>query len=325
MAGVRGLAAFVAAAGVAAAPASGWADYNDRVMNPEGRWGIDVDHGACAASMDLADGSVFTVRAVDGRTTFAVFFAKPIQPGKTGQVRTEAYDFTFAPSFTDDNAAVFYDGDLGGRELAALRLAKQVRVLVDGREVSRAAFEGTGFDGALDGVIACSKGEKGWWGEGAAADAPQGAGETGERPPLAFNAEGAWGLEATDYADVCAAYGVGGEHLSIVLLGALGQVGLALNAEEDLPKGRKGLVETDAFSFAFKPQYDGARYLAADEPFDSQTLFALRRAKSLRVRIDGRTVADMDLEGTGFGGLLESLIACSKGEEGWWGAGAKQP
>jgi hypothetical protein len=84
-------------------------------------------------------------------------------------------------------------------------------------------------------------------------------------------------------------------------------------------------VETDAFSFDFKPTYGGERYLASDAPLDSQALVVLRRAKWIRVRVGGGVVVDAGLEGSGFADLLDSVAACSKGETGWWGDGARQP
>lgn len=320
----RKVVAALAAVGMTAAPALALAAPQDVAMNKEGYWAIDVDDGACAASMKVEGGSIFLIRAENGGVTFAVFFDKPIREGRKGQVQTEAYAFDFEPSFTDRGTTLYYDGDLDSRGIAALRLAKEVRVLVDGRLVHAVTFEGTGFSDALDGAIACSKGESGWWGKGvAAADPPQGA--AGGRPPLAFNAEGAWGLEATDRPGLCTAYSPASDHLSVMLFGAIGVVGLAINSDDDLPQGRNGLVEADGFRFAFQPRYDGKRYFAADPPFESQSVFVLRRARSLKVSVNGRKVVEMDLRDTGFSGLLDSLIACSKGENGWWGEGAKQP
>ena len=78
-----------------------------------------------------------------------------------------------------------------------------------------------------------------------------------------------------------------------------------------LPRGRKGRVETDAYSFDFKPSYGGDTYVAFDQPFDSQALFALRRAKWLRIKVDGRLLVDATLENTGFAEILDSAAACS--------------
>jgi hypothetical protein len=323
---VRRAAALLTAAVIAFAPGVASAAFEDRVMNKEGFWGVDVDGDSCAASMAVGDGSIFMLKGTEGQVTFAVFFAKPVRAGKKGEVRTEAYGFEFKPSFTDDKGAVFFNGDLDSRAIAALRLAKEVRVLIDGRLVNAATFENTGFEGALDALIACSKGEAGWWGQGVAGEqdaAAPGATQAPAKPELPFNEEGFWALEASSPPDVCTAYGLVDDHLAVVLIGAAGSVGLALNSETEMRRGRKALVETDTYSFAFKPDYDGPKYMFMPEPMDSQAMFALRRAKSLRIRIDGRAVADAHVEGTGLAGLLDSLIACSNGERGWWGEGAK--
>jgi hypothetical protein len=41
-------------------------------------------------------------------------------------------------------------------------------VTVDDRELVDASLEASGFAELLDSVAACSRGEKGWWSEGAA-------------------------------------------------------------------------------------------------------------------------------------------------------------
>ena len=84
-------------------------------------------------------------------------------------------------------------------------------------------------------------------------------------------------------------------------------------------------METDGYAFDFNPGYGGRRYLSSNEPFDYAALVALHRAKWLRVSIDGRQLLDIDLTDTGFAALLDSVAACSKGEKGWWGDGAKRP
>ena len=310
---LRRAACALALVAIAATPAPSLAAYKDRVMNREGFWGIDVDSGACAASMTVGDGSTFMLRGVDGKVTFAVFFAKPIRGGKTGQVQTEAYSFDFAPSFGDENRGIFFNGDLDNRAIAALRLAKEVRVLVDGRLVNAATFENTGFDGALDALIACSKGEKGWWGNGVGASAEL---------DLVFNKEGYWTIVASTEGFCTAAAKVAdGVGFSLVSDGQ--DLTFGISTKAGVKRGRKGRVETDAYSFDFRPAFDGDDYVYAEDALDSQAVFAIRRAKSMKVSIDGRAVADMTLEGTGHVAVLADLAACARGQKGWWGEGAK--
>ena len=173
----RRLAAILAFSAILA-PRQAAAAPQDAVLNKEGYWGIDVDHGACAASMTLQGGSVFLLRAQDGQVTFALLGRTPLARGKVVRLETEAYGFDFRASYGDAATSLFYDGELDAKALAALRLARKVRILADGHQVAAMTFQGTGFPDALDGVVACSQGDSGWWGKGVGAQAT----DTGPRP-----------------------------------------------------------------------------------------------------------------------------------------------
>ena len=313
---VRKWAALVAAAGIAAAPVSGWAADPQRVMNPEGRWGVEIDNDGCIASMDGADGSTFVVTADGGAVSLAVVFAQPVQPGKTGQIRTEAYDFDFTPHFIQDNQALFSEEDLGSQEAAVLRLAKQVRVLVDGREVSRATFENTGFGGVLDGLVACSQGQEGWWGKGVAVQ---------DGPPV--NAEGYWTMQTGDDPGYCmAAVRIDDQFTFLLVADAAGEMGFSVLSTKPIRHARKGQFRTDSFIFDFKPLFaEDDSYVYHAGNLDSQAEFALRRAKAAGVYLDGRELTTMQLEGSGQAQVMIDLKACAAGENGWWGQGAAQP
>lgn len=289
----------------------------DAVLNKEGYWGIDVDNGACVASMTLQGGAVFMLRAQDGRVSFGLFGSAPLPRGKAGRIETEAYGVDFRPSYGEDATTLYYDGELDARALAALRLARQVRILVDGRTAAAMTFEGTGFEGALDGVVACSKGEAGWWGKGV------GPAATEPEPPL--NKEGYWAIETMDDAGGCTAVATVEGGSAMVFIAFRGGLGFGVASPTDYRRGRKGRFETDAFGFDFRPHYDGKRYLTGDEFLDSASVFALRRAKAITIRVDGRLVMDMVVEGTGFAEVLTDVAACSDGKSGWWGEGARQP
>lgn len=312
--------------GALLAPIPALAAPQDAVFNKEGVWAIDVDHGACGASRTLQDGSTFLFRAQDGRLTFGLFGDASLKVARAGRVETEAYGFDFTPSYLEKGHVLFFDGDLTPRAVAALRLARRVRVLTDGRLVADMTFEGTGFEAALDGLIACSQGDSGWWGKGVGAQAD----DTGPRPDRAadnpvLNKEGDWAIAVSEDPGVCIAQAVVDEHKQIQILAALGRTGLAVGSDADLPRGRRGKVETDGYAFDFTPGYGGTRYLTSNEPFDDATFAALHRAKWLRVSVDGRPLVDIDLTDTGFAALLDSVAACSKSEKGWWGDGAKRP
>jgi hypothetical protein len=316
---VRKWVALVAAAGMAAAPVGGWAADPQRVMNPEGRWGVEIDNDGCIATLDASDGSIFVVTADEGAVSLAVVFTQPVQPGKTGQIRTEAYDFDFTPHFTEGNEALFSEEDLGSQEAAVLRLAKQVRVLVDGREVSRATFENSGFGGVLDGLVACSQGQEGWWGKGVA------GGGAPDEPPT--NAEGYWTIRATGDPGYCmAAVGIDDQFTFMLVADAAGEMAFSVLSTKPIRHARKGEFRTDSFSFDFKPLFaEDDSYVYHAGNLDSQAEFALRRAKAAGVYLDGRELTTMQLEGTGQAQVMADLKACAAGENGWWGQGAAQP
>lgn len=306
---LRRLIALAAAALVAGGPAP--AAPQDAVMNKEGYWGIDVDRGACAASMTLQGGSVFLLRAVDGNVTFGLFSRTALPRGKTGRIETEAYGVDFAPSYGEDSTTLYYEGDLDARALAALRLARQVRILTDGRMVASMTFEGTGFESALDGVTACSKGESGWWGKG-----------VGAEPALVEHKDGLWRMVADPKTGVCTAAVTVDDNYAFALIAGGGQIGFSVLGDKAFKRGRKGRFETDKYSFDFKPGYDGD-VMFSEESLDSQAQFALRRAKTALVAIDGKPLIDMALEGSGHDQIMDDVAACARGEAGWWGEGLK--
>lgn len=307
---LAGLAAILLAATPAAAAP------HDAVMNKEGYWGIDVDDGACAASMTLQGGSVFLLRAVDGKVTFALFGRSGLARGKTGRIETEAYGFDFKPSYVEGAPSLYYDGDLDARALAALRLARQVRILTDGQMVAAMTFEGTGFESALDGVVACSKGQSGWWGKGLAAD-------TADEASLPVHKGGVWRMEVGPEPGFCTAVAPLADGFAFTLTAADGQMGFGVFAPKAMKRGRKGRVETDKYSFDFKPGYDGEDYMFAKERLDSQAQFALRRATSVWISIDGKPLIDMGFEDFTHAEIMDDVAACSRGEKGWWNEPAK--
>lgn len=321
----RRLGAILAAASVlfAAAPAAA----DDSALNKEGFWTVgrgDAERAACLASINTKAGVMLLMGAEKGEVTLAVGAKKAMRRGKKGVLTTEAYSFEFEPSYNDDGDTLFLAEHLNANALAALRLARAVGVMVDGRTVLDANVENTGLEGALDAVVACSNGKSGWWGPGVGAeriaDGPV-PNKAADRPVL--NKEGVWGLAITQEPGVCVAQAEVDGRRHLQMLGAAGRVGLAVGSDgEDLPRGRKGRVETDAYAFEFKPQYGADSYVAADQPFDSQALLALGRAKWIRVTVDRRELVDVSLEDSGFAELLTAVAACSRGEKGWWGKGA---
>jgi hypothetical protein len=303
---------------------------DESVLNREGFWTVgrgQADSTVCFASLATKSGDIFALEGIDGEVSFALTTKRPLSRGKKGVFATDAWRFDFEPQYRD--GILFLDDVLNARALAALRLARGVMIEVDGRVVFNAGFENTGAEAALDAVIACSKGQEGWWGKGVATTAraqPEAKAADAEHADrTVMNKEGAWTITVGNDPGVCIAQASVGGHSYIQFLSAVGQTGLAVGSDSPLRRGRTGRVETDAFSFDFKPTYGGERYLASDAPLDSQALVVLRRAKWIRVRVGGGVVVDAGLEGSGFADLLDSVAACSKGETGWWGDGARQP
>ena len=321
---MRLLLSLAAAWAILLPPPAALAAAKDAVMNKEGFWGLEVDRGACVASMTLQGGAIFLLRAQQGDVTFGLFARTPLFRGKAGWIETEAGGFDFAPSYGEDGTVLFYNGNFDTRALAALRGARQARILVDGKPVTAMTLEGTGFPGALDGVIACSRGERGWWGPGlqAEAAAPGLTSEAAAGP--AYNKEDAWALSAGEDG-YCVAQARVDEDREFQILVAGQEVGLGVGAFGDskLPRGRVGKAQTDSYAFEFKPDYGDDDYMATKRPIDSQALLALRRAKWIRITVDGRELLEAALEGSGFPELLDSALACAAGKSGWWGEGAK--
>jgi S1-C subfamily serine protease len=322
MLSLRDLATWAAIFALCVGPAPAFSAAKDAVLNKEGYWGIDVDSGACAASMTLQGGSTFLLRAKDGRLTFGLFARAPLTPAKTGRIETEAYGVDFVPSYTSDGATMFFKNDLDARAIAALRLARQVRILADGRPVAAMTFEGTGFEGALDGVVACSMGKAGWWGPGVggkpaavARIAPAWAGDK-----AVLNKEGVWSLGANGDRCYASAPLKGGGWF--VLMGQAGRLSFAVGLDRPPKSGRRGSFQTEAYAFDFEPSYskDGALFFR--DWFGENAVAALRLARDLRISVDGRQVMEAHVQGTGLDGVLDALSRCSAGGTGWWGAGA---
>ena len=316
----RNLCALAALLAMAAAPAHA-------ALNKEGFWevGSSESRDGCLATLGTESGAMFALHAMDGQVTFLVLGKKRWPKATSGVLATDKVRFDFTP--TIDKDFLSFDEPLNDKAMAALREAEDLIVGLDGKVVFSAHMAGSGLAGALDGVIACSNGESGWWGKGAIVS----GGAAGTAPAEAaaglepvYNKDGLWGIVVGDPGQ-CFAVAKVDDNRRIQLTSAVGLVGLAINSSTDLPQGRRGTVETDSFKVDFKPSYGGRRYFGSEDPFDSADLFALRRAKWMRVFVDGKLVVDARLEGSGFADAIDAVAACSKGESGWWGAGAKRP
>jgi S1-C subfamily serine protease len=170
MRGFRSAAAWIAAFAVGLAPTVGAAGEKP-VLAKEGFWSVGVgdgiDAGRCIASVPVKAGGMFILMADQGQVTFGFVARGQLRQGRQGLFETEAYSFDFAPTFGKEGDVLYFDDVMNKNALAALRLAKAIRVSVDRRVVLAVDVENTGLEAALDAVIDCSKGQRGWWGKGA--------------------------------------------------------------------------------------------------------------------------------------------------------------
>ena len=145
--------------------------------------------------------------------------------------------------------------------------------------------------------------------------------------PTSALAERAWDLQASEAGGYCIAHALAGPDRQFQVLAADGELGLAISATDGgkLPQGSHGKVEIDGYAFDFKPNYGGDDFVSSDEPLDRQALAALRRATWIKVSVDSAKLLHVALEDTGFADVLDGAVACSRGETGWWGKGAKRP
>ena len=319
----RFLAAFLAVL-FAAGPALA----DDSALNKEGFWTVgrgDAEAKSCMASINVGETAMLVIQVAPDHVDFVVGTKTPMRKAKQGVLIVGDQRFEFAPAYGDKRDLMFIE-DVGGRALAATRKARWVSVMMDGREVVAVSLDNTGLEGALDAVVACSKGESGWWGPGvgAAIAEASGADEPTQDSRLVYKEPGAaWGILAEN--TYCIAQAAAPDDRYIQLLAVAGKFGLAIGSKgERLPKSRKVRVETDSYKFEFKPEYtEQASYMNSADPLASADAFALRRAKSLRVIADGRNLIDVDLEGDSFAEAMDAVSACARGEKGWWGEGAK--
>jgi hypothetical protein len=286
-----------------------------------GLWFLEADDELpfCMGSTRAKDGGgILTLVGARGAIMVAVTPAKKVRRGVAGVIATDAGDIPFVPEIGKDNFIVAVR-DLTASQVTTLSRAKVIRVIIDGAVVLEAAGEDSGIEDVLTGAVACSEGKSGWWGEGAVAQAPETNG-------LVYQSEGAvWGIVTNGQSCIAQAAGPDDRHLQ--LPSVKGRIGIAVGSGgAKLPRGRKVLVQTDSYSFEFKPEYDdGATYMNSADLLESADAFALRRAKSLRIVVDGRTVLDVVFEDDGFLQAIDAVTACSRGEKGWWGDGAKKP
>jgi len=155
---------------------------------------------------------------------------------------------------------------------------------------------------------------------------PAGRAQSSE-PALPTNPEGVWMMAAHGSQALCSAMAQVDETLVFSVAGAEGGAFLGFTRLDGVafPRGPAVIVETDAGRFEYEPSYRGDTTILATHTLSADALGVLRRAKDVKAVIAGQTIADMALGDTGFSKVLDEVVACSRGEAGWWGQGAPQP
>jgi hypothetical protein len=307
-------AAVLTALLIAASPAL--ASVDNAVLNKEGYWKVDADGESCTASMMLQGGSVFLLRGHEGDVAVALFAQTVLPKGKTLSLEADGEAIELPATFPKEHTLVYLDGVLDAPSLAKLRGARQLRMLIDGQAVAAMTLEGTGFPGALDSLVACSRGQAGWWGKGVKLE-----GSTSTKPDdVVYNTEDVWVITPGEDPNVCLAQAATeekGQYLQFYQRGDDVTVGV-WSFERALRKGRKGALVMDGGTFDFTPSYDGKTLMIVDGSLTGEPMSVLKATKGFSLLIDGKALVDLDLSGTGFPKILDELAACSRGETGWW-------
>ena len=134
-------------------------------------------------------------------------------------------------------------------------------------------------------------------------------------------AAGPWVIEPGMGA-YCTAEAKVDETRTVLMQATPAELSFAIRSEKRIPRGHMGVVEMGNYIFPFLPGYNGGRYLFAQSPFDGQAVETLRTATGMRVSVDGQEVIDVGLRDSGLSEVMDALVQCARGGEGWWGKGS---
>lgn len=140
----------------------------------------------------------------------------------------------------------------------------------------------------------------------------------GSAAAQAFNKERFWQVGAD--GEYCAAVAQvdGG---AFVLSVDHSEVSFSFAGKGPVAKARRGVLELGPYAFDFTPAYDGD-VVYMDDALNEKAMAALARADGVGLRLDGREIVSMALEGTGFAEAMQGADDCSNNKDGWWGKGA---
>jgi hypothetical protein len=137
-----------------------------RVSNDRTAWEVETVDNVCMAGLTTTSGHLALI-AEKGRVGFAMILPMPTKPGLKGVLEIDDATFDFDAAFNDKGDYVQSDDLLSPAAVAALRVTHTASVSVDGRTLMTASLAGAGTDAAVDAIVACSRGQAGWWGKGA--------------------------------------------------------------------------------------------------------------------------------------------------------------
>lgn len=137
-------------------------------LNKESAWALarGAGLGVCEAWATSDEKNYLVLNAVLGQIRVGADPARPVSRPRSGWFSADSMTMTFA--VLADGKSLLAETPLDGAGLAALRAAKSLEVGVDNRVVTGLKVEGSGLPALLDDLVSCSRGQSGWWGDGAA-------------------------------------------------------------------------------------------------------------------------------------------------------------
>lgn len=137
-------------------------------LNKESAWALARGSGlgVCEAWATSDQQNYLVLNAMLGEIRVGADPAKSVSRPRSGWFSADSMTMTFA--IRADGATLLGETPLDGAGLAALRAASSLQVGVDNRALAGLRVEGTGLPALLDDLVSCSRGQSGWWGDGAA-------------------------------------------------------------------------------------------------------------------------------------------------------------
>jgi len=107
-----------------------------------------------------------------------------------------------------------------------------------------------------------------------------------------------------------------------VLRADQGKVTVAASPEKPIRKGKAGSLSVTGGRIEFKPLIDDGLIFMKGSLTEVQ-LAAVHDADDLALDVDGARIMAGHMGGTGIADAVDAVVACSNGQDGWWGAGVR--